>query len=148
LKLEAFFFLGITTFFAVVGAIYWFTSYEDAGTVMLVAAALLGIVAGGYLLFQSRRFPPRPQDRSDATVADAVGAVERFPSPTIWPFVFGFGVTMLFTGFAFGLYVALGGGILAGLGTVGLVRQSRGPRRPQVEVAEGQGDGAGSSTST
>ena len=59
----------------VIGAIYWFTSYEDAGTTMLVASSLLGLLAGGYLLLQSRRFPPRPEDRPDATLAEGAGPV-------------------------------------------------------------------------
>ena len=47
MKVESFFYLGVTAFFVVVGTIYWFTSYEDAGTTMLAASSLLGLLAGG-----------------------------------------------------------------------------------------------------
>jgi cytochrome c oxidase subunit IV len=126
MKVESFFYLGVTAFFVVIGTIYWFTSYEDAGTTMLAASSLLGLFAGGYLLLQSRRFPPRPEDRPDATLAEGAGPVDQFPASTIWPFVFGFGATVFATGFVFGIWVVLGGAVVLVLGIVGMIRQSRG----------------------
>jgi len=125
MKVESFFYLGVTAFFVVIGTIYWFWSYEDAGTVMLAAASLLGLLAGGYLLLQARRFPPRPEDRPDATLADGAGPVDEFPSSTVWPFVFGFGATVLATGLVFGVFVVLGGAIVLAFGIIGMIRQSR-----------------------
>lgn len=125
MKVESLFYLGVTAFFVVIGTIYWFTSYEDAGTTMLAASSLLGLLAGGYLLFQARKYPPRPEDRPDATLADGAGPVDRFPASTVWPFVFGFGATVLATGFVFGIWVVLGGAIVLVLGVIGLIRQSR-----------------------
>src|SRR5215510_7298355 len=125
MKVESFYFLGVTAFFVVIGTIYWFWSYEDAGTVMLASSALLGLLAGGYLLFQAAKFPPRPEDRSDATLADGAGLVDQFPASTVWPFVFGFGATVLATGFVFGVWVVLGGAIVLAFGVIGMIRQSR-----------------------
>jgi hypothetical protein len=125
MKVESFFYLGVTAFFVVIGTIYWFWSYEDAGTTMLAAASLLGLTAGGYLLLQARRFPPRPEDRPDATLADGAGLVDQFPASTVWPFVFGFGATVLATGFVFGVFVVLGGAIVLAFGVIGMIRQSR-----------------------
>jgi Cytochrome c oxidase subunit IV len=125
-KVESLFYLGVTAFFVVIGAIYWFTSYEDAGTTMLVASALLGLLAGGYLLLQARKHPPRPEDRPDATVAEGAGPVDEFPAPSIWPFLFGLGSVVFATGFIFGIYVVIAGGAILGLGLIGMIRQSRG----------------------
>jgi hypothetical protein len=125
MKVESLFYLGITAFFILIGTIYWFTSYEDAGTTMLAASSLLGLLAGGYLLFQARKFPPRPEDRPDATLAEGAGPVDRFPASTVWPFVFGFGATVLATGFVFGVWVVLGGAIVLVFGVIGMIRQSR-----------------------
>ena len=144
MKVEAFFYLGVTGFFIVIGGIYWFTSYEDAGSVMLVASALLGLLAGGYLLLQSRKYAPRPEDRSDATLAEGVGPVDEFPSPSIWPFVFALGAVVFATGLVFGIFVILPGAALFGLGVVGMIRQSRGR---QLADQEREGP-TGSSTST
>jgi hypothetical protein len=143
-KVESLYYLGVTAFFVVIGAIYWFTSYEDAGTTMLVASALLGLLAGGYLLLQARKFPPRPEDRADATLAEGAGPVDQFPAPSIWPFLFGLGSVVFATGFIFGIYVVLAGAAILGLGVIGMIRQSRG-RAPAGQDRAGP---TGSSTST
>jgi Cytochrome c oxidase subunit IV len=132
-KVESFFYLGVTAFFVVIGAIYWFTSYEDAGTTMLAASSLLGLLAGGYLLLQARKFPPRPEDRPDATLADGAGPVDSFPAPSIWPFVFGLGAVVFATGFIFGIWVVLPGAAILGLGVIGMIRQSRGTEAANQE---------------
>jgi Cytochrome c oxidase subunit IV len=133
MKAESFFYLGVTAFFVVIGMIYWFTSYEDAGTTMLAASSLLGLLAGGYLLFQSRRFPPRAEDRPDATLAEGAGPVDEFPAPSIWPFVFGLGSVVFATGFIFGIWVILPGAAVVALGVIGMIRQSRGAAAPDQE---------------
>jgi hypothetical protein len=125
-KVEAYFFLGVTAFFVVIGGIYAFTAYEDAGTTMLIASALLGLLTGGYLLLISRRITPRPEDRSDATIADGAGARTEFPAASIWPFALGFGATALATGFVFGVWVIVLGGTVFALAAVGYVAESRG----------------------
>ena len=144
MKVESFYWLGITVFFIAIGAIYWFTSYEDAGTTMLVATSLLGLLAGGYLFLQSRKYPPRPEDRPDATLEEGAGPVDEFPAPSIWPFVFGLGATVFATGFVFGIWVIIPGAGILGLGIVGMILQSRG-RAPAAHGGDGP---TGSSTST
>jgi hypothetical protein len=126
MKVEAYFFLGVTAFFVVIGVIYWFTSYEDAGTTMLAACALLGVLAGGYLLLISRRIAPRPEDRPDATIADGAGTRTEFPAASIWPFALAFGATALATGFVFGVWVIVLGGAVFALAAIGYVAESRG----------------------
>jgi cytochrome c oxidase subunit IV len=144
MKVESLFYLGVTAFFILIGAIYWFTSYDDTGTTMLAASALLGLLAGGYLLLQARRYPPRPQDRADAELEEGAGPVDEFPAPSIWPFVFGLGATVFATGFIFGIWVILPGGAVLTFGVVGMILQSRG-RAPAAHGGEGP---TGSSTST
>jgi hypothetical protein len=125
-RVESLFYLGVTAFFIVIGTIYWFTSYEDAGTTMLAASSLLGLLAGGYLFIQSRKYPPRAQDRPDATLEEGAGPVDEFPAPSIWPFVFALGSVVFATGFIFGIWVILPGAAILGLGLVGMILQSRG----------------------
>lgn len=128
MKPEAFLYLGITTFFVIVGTIYWFTSYEDAGSVMLATASLLGLLAGGFLLIHARRMEPRAEDQPDATLADGAGDVGSFPTPSRWPFVMAFAATVFGTGLVFGIWLLLGGGVLFAVALTGLVRESRGQR--------------------
>jgi len=124
-RVEAFVFLGVTAFFAGIGTLYWFTSYEDAGTTMLAGCALLGLLVGVYLLRWSRRMPPRPEDRPDAALADGAGETAAFPATSIWPFVFGLGATAFATGFVFGVWIFVLGGAIFLLGVLGYVAESR-----------------------
>jgi len=124
-RVEAFVFLGVTAFFAGIGTLYWFTSYEDAGTTMLVGCALLGMLVGVYLLRASRRMQPRPEDRPDAALADGAGETAAFPAASIWPFVFGLGATAFATGFVFGVWIFVIGGAIFALGVLGYIAESR-----------------------
>ena len=125
MRVEAVVFLGVTAFFASIGTLYWFTSYEDAGTTMLAGAALLGLLIGVYLFRWSRRIQARPEDRPDASLADAAGTTAEFPAASIWPFVFGLGATAFATGFVFGVWIFVLGGAIFALGVLGYIAESR-----------------------
>ena len=102
MKMEAWVLLGVATFFGIVGAVYWFTSYEDGGTMMLIGTCLLGLLPGSYYLWWHRRIGDRPEDRDDATIEEGAGQIATFPNSSIWPFVLGMGAFMLVLAFAFG----------------------------------------------
>ena len=104
MKIEALVLLGVATFFGIVGAVYWFTSYEDGGTMMLVGTCLLGLLPGTYYYWWHRRMGDRPEDRNDATIEEGAGQIATFPSSSIWPFVLGMGAFMLVLAFAFGIW--------------------------------------------
>jgi len=59
MKIEALFLIGVGIFFGIVGAVYWFTSYEDGGTMMLAGTCLLGLLPGSYYMFWHRRMGNR-----------------------------------------------------------------------------------------
>lgn len=114
MKSEARVYFGVTAFFVVIGVIYWFTSYEDAGAVMLAASAGMGVIAGGAILLLSRGAPERPEDDPDATIAEGAGVVDAFPTQSIWPFAVGLSAALTASGFAFGAWLVLiGTGALA-----------------------------------
>ena len=50
MKIEAMFLLFLGVFFGIVGTVYWFWSYEDGGTMMLIGTAALGFLPGLLLL--------------------------------------------------------------------------------------------------
>jgi hypothetical protein len=100
--MEAWVLLGVASFFGLVGVVYWFTSYEDGGTMMLAGTCLLGLLPGSYYLWWHRRMGDRPEDRKDATVEEGEGQIATFPNSSIWPFVLGMGAFMLVLAFAFG----------------------------------------------
>jgi Cytochrome c oxidase subunit IV len=151
MRTEARVFLGVTAFFVVIGLVYWFTSYEDAGAVMLAASAGMGVIAGGAILLLSRHVPLRAEDDPDASVAAGAGAVDVFPTQSIWPFAVGLSGALAASGFAFGSWlVIIGTGALA----VSLIcwileaRRERLPGEPTGDEPERHGEGESSSASS
>ncbi|HEX4540022.1 MAG TPA: cytochrome c oxidase subunit 4 [Acidimicrobiales bacterium] len=122
---EARFLVGVAVFFAAVCAMYWFGSYENAGTVLLVFTAFLGLLPGGYLLWWSRRMRPRPEDRDDAVLDEGAGHIGAFPDSSIWPFIFGIGAGVLASGFVFGAWLWVLGVSMIISAIVGVVIESR-----------------------
>jgi Cytochrome c oxidase subunit IV len=114
MKVEYRLMLGVTIFLAVVAAIYWFTSFEDAGTVMLVFGGAAYGILGLFLLLQylRRHRIPRPEDRYDASQADGAGEVGFFPNASIWPAGMGLGFVFIAVGLVFGAWFWIMGVIL------------------------------------
>jgi hypothetical protein len=123
--MEALVLLGVAVFFGIVGTVYWFTSYEDGGTMMLVGTCLLGLLPGSYYLWWHRRMGDRPEDRNDATIEDGAGQVATFPNSSIWPFVLGMGAFMLVLAFAFGIWFAFPAVGLIVTALIGVTAESR-----------------------
>ena len=128
MKTESYVFLGIAAFFAVITAVYWFASYEQAGSTMLLVTVGMGLMPGVWLLWWARRMAPRPEDRTDAVQADGAGPVGRFPGPTAWPVILATGAVLAANGLAFGVWPALPGAALVVIAVGGATVSSR-PRR-------------------
>ena len=113
MRIEARLLIVIGVFFAIIGVIYWYTSYEDSGTVMLAAAAILGLLPGGYYLWWSNRMRPRPSDDPEASIGEGSGTIGTFPGSSIWPFVMGMGAFFVGLSFVFGIwFVPVAAGLL------------------------------------
>src|SRR4051794_28219180 len=54
MRIQSRMYLGVAAFVALVAVVYWFGSYEEAGTVMLLLAGVMAAMSGGYLLSQAR----------------------------------------------------------------------------------------------
>ncbi len=106
MRVSGLFLAGLGIFFGFIGLIYWFTSYEDAGFLMLIGTAILGLMPGGYYLWWSRRMRPLESDLPDATMDDGAGVVDSFPGSSIWPFLIGMGALFATLTFIFGLWLA------------------------------------------
>ena len=125
MKTESYMLLLFAAFGAVICAVYWFTSYEDAGTIMLGAFGLLGLLPGGYYYWWSRRMTPRPEDDPNATHAQSAGVVGAFPSTSIWPFVLGMAALLVALSLVFGFWTAILGFTLAVSAVIGVILESR-----------------------
>lgn len=89
LRVEAYIFFAIASFFIVATIIYGiFTGKtEPAGTVALGLTGGMLLLVGTFLWFVSRRLTgPRPEDDTQAEVSDGAGDVGFFSPGSYWPF--------------------------------------------------------------
>lgn len=99
---------GIGLFVIPFAIVYWFLSYEAAGTAMLVGIPLSMLGLAAYLLGKSKAAPSLPEDQPDG-VALAEDEVGVFPTASIWPAVLAGGMTLTALGFAYSPWLALPG---------------------------------------
>lgn len=118
-RIQSWMFLGIGAAVAVMAAIYVRLSYEEAGSVMLVLAAALSFVCGGYLWIQARA-----GGRSE-TGASSGRETMYLPHASIWPFWIGLAAFLLTNGLVLGIWFLVPGAVLLAIGVVGFLRQSR-----------------------
>ena len=67
---------------------------------LILSGGLLGI-PGGFFWFVSRRIDPRPEDRSDAEIAEAAGDYGFFSPGSYWPITVASAATLTGLGLAF-----------------------------------------------
>jgi hypothetical protein len=112
-----FLFVGAHTVFLTV--LYWFTSYEDAGTVLLALAGVLALWFGAYLWLQQRRAAAARAEDEDE------GGPLYLPHASAWPFAIGLGAATVANGLVLGIWVVVPGAALLALGIGGFIHQSR-----------------------
>jgi hypothetical protein len=107
-------FIGIAVFMSVIGVVYWFVSYEPAGTTMLGLSAALAALCGAYLRvqYEGRDRAPAPDDHY-------------LPHASPWPFGVGLGAMLAVNGLIVGLGFAIPGVIVLGISIGGLLSESR-----------------------
>ena len=125
MRVEAILLLFLGVFFGIVGIVYWFWSYEDAGTAMLVGTSALGFLPGGYYFFWHRRMGQRVEDRDDASIEEGAGDINSFPGSSIWPFVLGMGAFTVVLSLVFGVWLAFIGVPLILTALTGVTAESR-----------------------
>ncbi len=136
MKIEARFFLAITVFLAVIGTVYWFASYEDTGSVLLAAGAVMGLIVGASIWYHTRGAPARPEDRADASISDGAGPVDVFPTESAWPFAVGLSGAVLASGFAFGVWLVVIGAAGFALSIAGYLLEARNATLPEERASE------------
>lgn len=119
-------FSGGAAFFAVIAVVYWFTSYEEAGSMMLALSVGALVLIAVYLRSRGARTGLRPEDRPDAEPADAAGEIGYFPSSSIWPFMMATGAVVVANAFVFGVWLAILGGLLFISAVVGYAMEAQG----------------------
>lgn len=121
MKAEGLVFGFFALFLGVSATVYWFTSYDPTGTTALAISSGLGVLIGGYLLFVAHRMEPRPQDLSDAEVADGTGELGHFSPSSYWPFFIAIAAALSLLGLIFGLWLTIIAAAIMVGSVVGLV---------------------------
>ena len=140
MKVYGLFLVGIGVFFGIIGIVYWFTSYEDGGFLMLIGSALLGLFPGSYYLWWSSKMKTQADDDPTADIAEGAGAIDAFPGSSIWPFILGMGALFTVLTFVFGLWMAPLGAALLLSGAIGATVESRRGGTVPAGVAQPEGD--------
>jgi hypothetical protein len=115
-------FTAVGVLVGVIAAIYWFTAYEDAGSVLLALSAVLATWTGTYLWLQLRQ-SHRAAGETTAVAEPEAHAYQ--PHASVWPFAIGLGAATLLNGLVLGIWVVVPGGALMALGVGGFIRQTR-----------------------
>jgi phosphatidylglycerophosphate synthase len=124
MRTETKLFLGLGIFMLPLGIIYWFTSYEHAGSLLIVVVAIAFMFIGTYLGIQSRRLGgSRPEDY-DATYEEGKGTVGAFPVGSIYPLLSAVAAMLIAYGAVFTSFLVYPGVLLIFLVVIGMARES------------------------
>ncbi len=119
--------VGTAAFGLVVGTIYWFISYEAAGTTLLLALGIAPLILAVYVERDRRDKPTLPEDLPDARPQDAAGEnVGSFPAESVWPIVLAGASVLVLGGVVYGLALLVVGLLVGTVAVMGLMRESRG----------------------
>ena len=100
----------LVLYYVVLGGIYWLVDGDPAGaTLLLMATALGGLVAGWIWDWRRHHAHPRPEDRVDGDAGDETGVVGVYPSASIRPLALAVGATGIVLGVVIGSWMLLAG---------------------------------------
>src|ERR671917_2409540 len=107
MRVEARLFGLLCLLFFAFAAVYGFWTWGDGGrvevigTTALILSGGLALIIGSYFAFVARRIDPRPEDRSDADIAEGAGEIGFFSPGSLWPFGLALSVLLAGLGLAF-----------------------------------------------
>lgn len=146
---EVRFFGRIALYALVVGVVYWFLTYETAGTVLLVGFGLCALFASLVLGHGARGVGAgagRPVGGRLPTETDPerpfVDESGRLPAPGLAPLGMGFGLAMAALGIAFGPWLVLAGLVLVAWAGLGWLRSVMAEHEAAVRDVAGRGRAA------
>jgi len=122
MRAEAWLFVITSIFFVLTAPAYWLISGDPTGTAALTMTALLCLLVTFYLGYHATHMEPRPEDRSNAEIAEGAGELGFFPPYSWWPLWCGASLGVMVYGIAIGawwlLIIGVGLGALALSGLV------------------------------
>ena len=125
MRVEARLFGILCGLFLAFGIVYGFWTWGDSGrvevvgTTALVLSGGLALIVGSYFAFVARRIDARPEDRSDADIAEGAGELGFFSPGSYWPVTLAGSAAIAGLGLAFMEWWLVAVGIIAVLFSVG-----------------------------
>jgi cytochrome c oxidase subunit IV len=118
-------FLASGAFILASATIYWFVSYEWAGTILLAGTGTATLVVAAYSWLKVRTSTAFAEDRGDADPGEGEGEpIASFTMDSPWPLAFGIGVAVLAGGLVFGFPLLIVGAVVIVVAVVGMMRES------------------------
>ena len=108
-------------FFLVVDVVYWFVSYEIAGTMMFGLWCVTLLFASLYLGVAARRGAPDGDDpdlRPEERAGQPIGVFSRGSG---WPVVLAAGLTAGLAGLVYGTWLLIPGAVVTAVALIGLM---------------------------
>lgn len=114
----------VGVFVLAIAALYWFVSYEQAGSTMLLLAGVLSLMVAAYVVW------PRRSTTGDHGGAGAEPGHDPhdgvwFPEASIWPFAIGAGMALIANGLLLGRWLVVPAAVFLAWALAGLIRQGR-----------------------
>lgn len=100
MKIEAYLFSGLSLFLFAAAAVYGVWAHEPVGIVALILSGGFCGLIGSYFWFIMRRIELRPEDRTDADIAEGAGELGFFSPHSYWPFNLGLSAFVIAIGTA------------------------------------------------
>ena len=121
MKAETWTIIGCGIFFLLISPIYWILTEDWTGTTALVMTTLLCVLLGAYLATVASQIPERPEDRSDAEIADGAGELGFFPPFSWWPLFCAAAMAFAVIGFIIGWWMFIIGAVFIAVMVMGWV---------------------------
>jgi hypothetical protein len=125
MRVEARLFGILCGLFLAFALLYGFWTWGDSGrvevigTTALILSGGLALIIGSYFAFVARRIDPRPEDRSDADIAEGAGELGFFSPGSYWPITLAGSAAIAGLGLAFVEWWLVGLGLVMVLFSVG-----------------------------
>lgn len=118
----------VGAFVAFIGVVYWFVSYESAGSTMLALTAVLALMTAAYVGWPRRAIP-----HGDGGLDGGHGLEPGhdphdgvwFPEASIWPFAIGGSMVLVGNGLLLGRWLLIPASVLLAWSLAGMIRQGR-----------------------
>ncbi len=112
------------TFFFVVDVVYWFVSYEIAGTMMFGLWGVTLLFASLFLGLAAKQGAPDGDDpdlRPEERAGQPIGVFSRGSG---WPIVLAAGLTAGLAGLVYGTWLLIPGAVVTAAALIGLMRET------------------------